>query len=195
MKTLIVTGSASGIGFEIAKYFLEREYRVVFSDLNKEALDKTLATFTDSKYSSNCFGVVCDVANEEDTYCYMPMNGFTTSDIGCEKGNSSLCAITKFETPHSLSFLQMFDAYWQDKDKLQDVTEQIIDSITSVYKENSPEFIYFITLYNIFNEFLEDISEDVLPNEATGFKQSKIWNLLYNFQKDAVLAIINKLEK
>ena len=50
-------------------------------------------------------------------------------------------------------------------------------------------------MYNIFNEFLEDISEDVLPNEATGFKQSKIWEMLYNFQRDAVLAIINKLEK
>ena len=50
-------------------------------------------------------------------------------------------------------------------------------------------------MYNIFNEFLEDISEDVLPNEATGFKESKIWNMLYNFQKDAALAIINKLEK
>ena len=42
--------------------------------------------------------------------------------------------------------------------------------LTNAYKENSPEFIYFVTLYNIFNEFLEDISEDVLPNEATGFK-------------------------
>ena len=50
-------------------------------------------------------------------------------------------------------------------------------------------------LYNVFSEFLDDLSEDVLPNEATGFKQSKIWSMLYDFQKDAVLAIINKLEK
>lgn len=50
-------------------------------------------------------------------------------------------------------------------------------------------------MYHIFNEFLEDISEDVLPNEATGFKSSVIWNKLYNFQRDASLAIINKLEK
>lgn len=60
---------------------------------------------------------------------------------------------------------------------------------------NATELIYFVILYNIFNEFLEDISEDVLPNEATGFKQSVIWNKLYNFQRDAALAIINKLEK
>ncbi len=52
-----------------------------------------------------------------------------------------------------------------------------------------------MSLYNIFNEFLEDISEDVLPNEATGYKQSVIWDKLYNFQKDAAQAIINKLEQ
>jgi SNF2 family DNA or RNA helicase len=55
--------------------------------------------------------------------------------------------------------------------------------------------IYFITLYNVFSKFLEDVSEDVLPNEATGFENSKIWNMLYDFQKDAALVIINKLEK
>ena len=75
------------------------------------------------------------------------------------------------------------------------MTDEIIDSISTAYNENSPEFIYFVTLYNIFNEFLEDISEDVLPNEATGFKESKIWGMLYNFQRDAALAVINKLEK
>ena len=78
---------------------------------------------------------------------------------------------------------------------MQEVTDEIIENISAAYAENPPDFIYFVTLYNIFNEFLEDISEDVLPNEATGFKQSKIWGMLYNFQRDAVLAIINKLEK
>ena len=67
---------------------------------------------------------------------------------------------------------------------MQDVTDLVLDNISTAYRENSPDFIYFFTLYNIFNEFLEDISEDVLPNEATGFKQSKIWNMLYNFQKE-----------
>lgn len=71
----------------------------------------------------------------------------------------------------------------------------MVENITTAYNENSPEFIYFMTLYHVFSEFLDDISEDELPNEATGFKQSKIWNMLYDFQRDAVLAIINKMER
>jgi len=130
-----------------------------------------------------------------DDIVYSPVNGFTTVELGCERGNYLATMITKLDAPFSSQFLQKFNEIWNDGEQLQVVTEQVLDNITNAYKENSPEFIYFLTLYNIFNEFLEDISEDVLPNEATGFKSSVIWNKLYNFQRDAALAIINKLEK
>ncbi len=126
---------------------------------------------------------------------YSPVGGFTTVDIGCERGNNSYNMINRMEAPYSQKYIQLFDLLWEDQNQLQDVTDVIIDSIDSAYNENSPEFVYFMLLYNVFNEFLNDLSEDVLPNEATGFKQSKIWSMLYDFQKDAVLAIINKLEK
>ena len=126
---------------------------------------------------------------------YMPVNGFTTVDLGCERGSYAYNIVQKTEAPFSNLYMELFDSLWQDEKKLQDVTDEVIENISAAYAENPPDFIYFVTLYNIFNEFLEDISEDVLPNEATGFKQSKIWGMLYNFQKDAALAIINKLEK
>ena len=126
---------------------------------------------------------------------YMPLNGFTTVDLGCEKGDSAYTMIVKNDYPSSKEFLSLFDQIWNDGSKLQVVTEDVIDNISNAYKENAPEFLYFVTLYNIFHEFLDDLSEDDLPNEATGFKNSLIWNKLYNFQKDAALAIINKLEK
>lgn len=126
---------------------------------------------------------------------YMPVNGFTTVDLGCERGNNAYNMVQKTEKPFSEAYIELFESLWNDSSRMQIVTDEVIDSITAAYQENAPDFIYFITLYNIFNEFLEDISEDVLPNEATGFKDSKIWHMLYNFQKDAVLAIINKLER
>lgn len=135
------------------------------------------------------------VSSSEEQAAYLPINGFTTVDLGCERGNNICTPMSRLEAPNSLQLIQQFDSLWNDHDQMQDVTDEVIENISTAYNENSPEFIYFMTLYHVFSEFLEDISEDVLPNEATGFKQSKIWNMLYDFQKDAVLAIINKLEK
>ena len=134
------------------------------------------------------------VENEAEAYTYMPMNSFTTVDLGCERGNNLTNMVTRFENPNSQEFLRSFNAVWQDEEKLSDVTEDVAAMISAVYRENPPELVYFMILYHIFSEFLEDISEDVLPNEASGFKNTVIWGKLYNFQKDAVLAIINKLE-
>lgn len=162
----------------------------------KECADwiRRKATFKSNTTGENMGGFVT-VANNEQQVAYMPMNGFTTVDIGCERGNNSYNMVNRFEAPFSDSYMQLFETLWNDHDKLQDVTDVVIENITTAYNENSPEFIYFMTLYHVFSEFLDDISEDELPNEATGFKESKIWNMLYDFQKDAVLAIINKLER
>lgn len=135
-----------------------------------------------------------NVKNEEGFFTYLPFNEFTTTELGCERGNSIFQLIQRMPSPVSDAYLKNFNDLWNNQTDFADVTNAIIENIENVYRENAPDFIYFVTLYNIFNEFLEDISEDVLPNEATGFKSSQIWNKLYNFQKDAALAIINKLE-
>lgn len=125
----------------------------------------------------------------------MPLHGFTAVDLGYQQGDAVSNFINKFEVPeHTKTWLSLFDSIWNDKEKLQDVTETLCNHIENVYKENSPEKIYFLMLFNIFNEFLEDINEDLLPNDLTGYKDSLIWNKLFNFQRDAAVGIINKLE-
>ncbi len=148
------------------------------------------ATFKSNVTNENMMGFI-----NADDKSYMPVNGFTTVDLGCERGNNAYNMVQKTEAPMSNAYIDLFNTLWNDKVKLQEVTDEVIENITTAYSENSPDFIYFVTLYNIFNEFLEDISEDFLPNEAVGYKESKIWGMLYNFQKDAANAIINKLEK
>ena len=167
------------------------------NELSQKAIAKECAdwirkkvVFKSNVTNENMMGFMC-----VDDMAYNPIQGFTTVDLGCERGNNAYTMIQKMPAPFSMSYLQLFDQLWNDTARMQEVTEEVIDTITAAYNENSPDFIYFFTLYNIFNEFLEDISEDVLPNEATGFKESKIWNMLFNYQKDAALAIINKLEK
>ena len=162
----------------------------------KECADwiRRKAKFKSNTTGENMMGFMTVDAKNAQT-AYMPMSGFTTVDIGCERGNNTYNMVNCMEAPFSQQYMQLFDQLWNNREKMQDVTDVVIENISTVYAENSPEFIYFMTLYHVFSEFLDDISEDVLPNEATGFKQSKIWSMLYDFQRDAVLAIINKLEK
>ena len=126
---------------------------------------------------------------------YAPVNGFTRADLGCERGNSLFTMINRIDAPQSTQYLELFNTIWNDKQRLQDVTDTVLESITTAYQENSPEFLYFFALYNIFGDFLEHVSEDDLPSDANGFKESIVWNKLYTFQKDAALGIISKLEQ
>lgn len=167
------------------------------NELTQKAIAKECAewirqkvTFKSNTTNENMMGFI-----NLDNKNYAPISGFTTVELGCERGNNAYTMIQKSSSPLSDAYLNLFEDLWNDPNKLQVVTDEVIDNITAAYNDNSPDFIYFVTLYNIFNEFLDDISEDNLPNEATGFKDSKIWNMLFNYQKDAALAIINKLEK
>lgn len=138
---------------------------------------------------------VFDMNAPSKQHIYLPFDDFSTTQLGCEKGNNVYTMVNVLPSPSAEAYLQIFNQQWENDEKFKDVTTRVLEYIETVYQENAPEYIYFIALYNIFHEFLEDISEDVLPNERTGFKNSLIWNKLYNFQKDAALAIINKLEK
>lgn len=135
--------------------------------------------------------------NHDRLTTYTPIKGFTSVDLGYEKNNMLFQGIIKNDDPsYAKYFFNQFKSVWNDNSKVEDVTEAIVDYISSAYEDNAPEFIYFVTLYNIFSEFLDDImSEDYLPNEGTGFRNSIVWNKLYNFQKDGAIGVIQKLEK
>ena len=128
---------------------------------------------------------------------YTPIKGFTSVDLGYEKNNMLFQGIIKNDdTSYAKFFFNQFKSVWDDSSKVEDVTEAIVDYISSAYEDNAPEFIYFVTLYNIFSEFLDDImSEDYLPNEGTGFRNSLVWSKLYHFQRDGAIGVIQKLEK
>jgi superfamily II DNA or RNA helicase len=130
-----------------------------------------------------------------DEAIYMPLHGFTAVDLGYQQGNAVSNMVNRMDEPLiTATYINLFDQIWNDKEKLEDVTALLCDHIAAVYQENSPERIYFLILYHIFDEFLEDINEDVLPNDLTGYQDSAIWQKLFNFQRDAATGIINKLE-
>ncbi len=193
--------------FHIPKADLERsfygsEFEIQLKNkLTQRAIAKECAEWIKSKaqFKSNSgkspMQQFACVENDKNQSVYLPLQGFTAVDLGYEQGDALSNIITKHNEPASTQiYLDLFDQIWSDPEKIEDVTSQLCDHIASVYKENPPEQVYFFMLYNIFSEFLEDINEDVLPNDLTGYKDSLIWKKLYNFQQDGATGVINKLE-
>ncbi|MEA9423598.1 SNF2-related protein [Aeromonas caviae] len=134
-------------------------------------------------------------ASSQQTTLYQTLQGFTAVDLGYEKGNAISNVMFAIEEPSfTKQFISLFDQVWQNQGMVADVTGRIVQYMSTVYQENPPEQIYFQLIYNLFNEFLEDINEDVLPNDKTGYRDSLIWQKLFNYQRDAATGIINKLE-
>ncbi len=171
------------------------------NELNQQAIAKECAEWIRQKvkFKSNIslehMNPFMAISNHEDDVAYTPLNNFTTTDLGMDRGNNAYSTTTKLPSPMSKQFFDTFESIWGDEERLADVTDTVLENITAAYKENSPELIYFAALYNIFSEFLEDLNADFLPNEETGFKNSQVWDKLYDFQKDAVIGCISKLEK
>ena len=192
--------------FEIDNY--KREKSIVGSEfeiklknkLNGKAIAKECAKWIKekAKFKSNINNnPIQKFMNINEKITYLNVDEFSSAGLGYQKDNTVFNPVTKIDDNYEMTkyYLQSFKELWNNDKILKDVTDEVVDFISDLYKENSPEFIYYVILYNIFKEFLVDVSEDDLANEKTGFKESVIWNKLYDFQKDAVLGLINKLEK
>ncbi|MBY3555208.1 DEAD/DEAH box helicase family protein [Modestobacter lapidis] len=182
---------------ESSLYGTEFEIRLR-NQLTQRAIARECAEWIKTKvrFRSNTTGApMQQFAVVDGDLAYTSLQGFTSADLGYERGDAVSNFVNKLdEAPHAAAYLQMFEQVWQDPERVQDVTTLVHEHIASVYAENSPERIYFLILYNLFAEFLDEVNEDVLPNDRTGYKDSEIWSRLYNFQRDAASGIINKLE-
>lgn len=195
----LFTGKCSKEILESERNIFGSEFEAkIKSDLLQKKIARECADWIQKKvrFKSNVSGEIMPGFVAINGKAYTGIQDFTKVDLGAATGNNAYYPIVKTdETENSRYFLKMFDEIWNDTARTKDVTKEVLDRIAFLYNENSPEFLYFVILYKIFSEFLDDITEDKLPNEATGFKDSKIWNTLYQFQKDAAVAIVNKLEK
>lgn len=133
--------------------------------------------------------------SQESKSAYFPIYDFGLVGLGLERGKTESNTVYRIDREAASHHLNVFDQIWHDKSKTRDITDELIAHIEAVYKENAPERIYFLILYHVFKDFLSNINEDDLPNDRTGYQNSKIWQALYQFQKDAAVGLINKLER
>lgn len=120
---------------------------------------------------------------------------FTTDGLGITGSNradfNNFMAGEEFTDSQLLSF----DTLWNNEMILTDVKDKLLKQMEIMYEENSGEFIYFKSLYHIFYNYLDELDEDNIVKKGNKLKETKIWNTLYQFQQDAVIGAIDKIEK
>ncbi|RLA84509.1 MAG: helicase [Epsilonproteobacteria bacterium] len=119
------------------------------------------------------------------------------SSVGLGYTNSDTFAMNTKHTDSETTkgFISTFDEIWDNKSIISDIKKEILDKIEDISENKSPQFLYFMTLYNIFKDFIGELDEEEIIKSKTGFKDTLVWNKLYNFQKDGVVGAIDKLEK
>jgi len=135
------------------------------------------------------------IDNANETIAIQGSSNFSSVGLGYTNSDSFHMNTLVKDSDTTRGFLSTFDEIWNNKAIIHDIKENLLSSIEEIYSDKSPEFLYFLTLYNIFKEFIGDLDEEKIIRTKTGFKDTLVWNKLYNFQRDGVLGAIDKLEK
>lgn len=181
-----------GVGEE-QKYKAELSQAHIARELAKWIKTKAqFKTVTRQKIEGGLYHLADQAGNEIGLVGGAP---FSTAGLGYSNSSNMYINTIVDDIETNRQLLKNFDAIWQNEQVLQDVKEKILSKLEMLYQENSPEFIYFVTLYHLFKEFLEGTKDLDALQAKTGFEDTLIWNKLYAFQKDGVVGAINKIEK
>lgn len=179
------------------KYEIRLKNELNQSEIAKECANwiknKVEAKAYDSNYKLDHRCIIID--NIEESSSIMGNMDFTAQGLGYVPSEKPIFGNFIKDFSNTQMLLTNFEIFWNDNSKVVDVKKELLDRIDLVYKENTPELMYYITLYNIFKEYLEDLTEENIIKEKTGFENTLVWNKLYKFQKDGVLGAIDKIEK
>ena len=139
-------------------------------------------------------GALCHIDSGEKSVSITGATSLSGPSLGYINSKPMYLNIYTDDNELNYTLKSKFNEIWNNEDLLKDVKKDILNKIKYLYKDNSPEFLYFITLYNIFKDFLEENDNKEVIKSRTGFKDTEVWNRLYNFQKDGVVGAINKIE-
>lgn len=141
--------------------------------------------------------LILENERSQDKNAFLPtIYNFSSDGIGTQPSNN-LAPLTAITGDQNIvqSFSNTFDVNWNDSDSVITHTDEIIDRLSSISSENTPEWLYYVSLYHVFHNQLDELDEKSTIKEGTGFKETSVWNTLYDFQKDGVVGLISKLEK
>ncbi len=137
------------------------------------------------------------IVENKDGSCFSSVgsSNFTCGGLGIKPRPNIELNIANKEVDTKQQLIEWFEEIWNDDELVEDVKDQVLEYIESMYKDNTPEFIYFFTLYKVFEKSIDELSEEDIVESKIGFKETEVWKRLYNFQRDGVIGAIKKLEK
>lgn len=168
--------------------------------LNQSYIARELAKWVKKKVeiktlkNTKMNGALCHIDSGGKSVSITGANSLSGPSLGYINSKPMYLNIYTDDNELNYTLKSKFNEIWNNEDLLKDVKKDILNKIKYLYKDNSPEFLYFITLYNIFKDFLEENDNKEVIKSRTGFKDTEVWNRLYNFQKDGVVGAINKIE-
>ncbi len=113
--------------------------------------------------------------------------------LGLKKGNMELNVVVQ-DKRDAADLESWFNTLWESTELVRDVKGEVLEYLRTFYEEASPEFVYFKTLYHLFERFVREQDSSRLLADQVGFYESEVWKKLYPFQKDGVRSAINKLK-
>ena len=121
-------------------------------------------------------------------------SNFTLRGLGfTDKPNLELNLIVDGDRDRA-DLLGWFDEAWNNDALTSDVKAEVLARLERLYSHNSPEFIYYKTLFHLFENYLHDqeLEEQRGAEALTG---SAVWTMLFDFQRDGVRAVLGKLDR
>ncbi len=121
-------------------------------------------------------------------------SNFTVRGLGLSEAGGNIELNLKVADDRDRIDLKLwFDELWNDKKRVEDVKEEVLSYLHQLYENYAPEFVYYKTLFHIFERYLSDQEGRGLLDEPAQLADKQIWKALYEFQKDGVKGAINKI--
>ncbi len=169
------------------------------NQLNQKSIARECARWIEKKVSVKA----TSMANQnlfhvtkpgKDSVAIQGSSQLTSTGLGYSKSDQFDMNMCLTDSGSTQGMLEWFDAIWESP-AAAEAKDFLLSQLNKLTQDQSPEFIYFLTLYHLFKDFLEELDEDSIIKSKTGFKDTTVWNKLYKFQKDGVLGAIDKLER
>ena len=121
-------------------------------------------------------------------------SNFTVRGLGLSEAGGNIELNLKVADDRDRSDLKLwFDELWNDKKRVEDVKGEVLSYLHQLYENYAPEFVYYKTLYHLFERYLSDQEGWGLLDEPAQLVDTQIWKALFEFQKDGVKGAINKI--